>query len=553
MSRFADLFVATCIVAVSTSVGMVLFYQLELPSTLAVAIVLALLLVLMLVNFRNLRQQDRATLDDSVDRLGRRLDQVTADLDSMERRLSSIETNTPRRTRQEMEPVVAEVEVIGALIRQLVETVADLEAQIGGSTGSQRAMPNTHDRPSLVASPAPNLMAAMAAAGDLVPKRFAQLGEKGFLELVRSSIEANRIDVHLQPIVTLPQRKIRFYEALTRLRTADGETIYPADYIPLAEKAGVMPSLDNQILARSLQILKRLTQRTKDVGIFCNVSTTSLGDGQFFPGFLKFLTANKELADELIFEFAQSPLKTLGPLEYEGLRAIQGLGFRFSIDQVSDLRSSFQFLADRGFRYVKISAERMLNGGQALASDIHPADLAHFFSRAGMELIVDRIESETQVVDVLDYSVKYGQGFLFAPPRPVKTEIFAANADVPQPKPAEDAIPVLPSVPVRPVAPPTAPRRAMMSTTAQGGASGPGDLRQPPAAAAADLRPSTAATVGDLRQPLSGIPGELRQQSGGSGGRRAPGQTPQGPPAAEAPPRGNAIAQMIERRTSSTV
>ena len=100
MSRLADLFVATCIVAVSTSVGMVLFYQLELPSTLAVAVVLALLLVLMLVNFRNLRQQDRVTLDGSVDRLTRRLDQVTADLDSMERRLTAIETNGPRRMRQ---------------------------------------------------------------------------------------------------------------------------------------------------------------------------------------------------------------------------------------------------------------------------------------------------------------------------------------------------------------------------------------------------------------------------------------------------------------------
>ncbi|MFX8852638.1 EAL domain-containing protein, partial [Acinetobacter baumannii] len=70
---------------------------------------------------------------------------------------------------------------------------------------------------------------------DLVPKRFATLGEEGYLAIIKQAIEANRIDLHLQPVVTLPQRKIRFYETLTRLRTADGDTLYPADYIPIAE------------------------------------------------------------------------------------------------------------------------------------------------------------------------------------------------------------------------------------------------------------------------------------------------------------------------------
>ena len=41
--------------------------------------------------------------------------------------------------------------------------------------------------------------------------------------IVRGAIEANRIDLYLQPIVTLPQRKVRYYEAMTRLRTEDGD------------------------------------------------------------------------------------------------------------------------------------------------------------------------------------------------------------------------------------------------------------------------------------------------------------------------------------------
>jgi len=413
-----------------------MYYQMDLPATPSVLVVIVLAVMLMIVNLRSLRMQDRTALNDSVEAMTRRINQVAAEFDSLERRISSLETSVPRRARQELEPVVAEVEVIGALIRQVVETVADLESQIGATprprASAAASVPSDvldMNRPALT-DPAVLAMATAAENGDLVPKRFLALGETGFLELIRAAIEANRIDINLQPVVTLPQRKVRFYETLTRLRTADGETLYPADYIPLAEKTGLMPALDNQIMLRTMQILRRLTQRTKEVGIFCNISATSLGNEPFFAEFLGFLEANKHMADELVLEFTQASLKTLGPMEFEGLRALQGLGFKFSLDRIQDLRSSFQFLSERGFRYAKIAADRLLNGGEGLATDIHAADLSSYFSRFGIDLIADHIETEAQVVDVLDFAVKFGQGFLFSPPRPVKADITAANSDV---------------------------------------------------------------------------------------------------------------------------
>ena len=45
------------------------------------------------------------------------------------------------------------------------------------------------------------------------------------LATIRGAIDAGRVDVHLQPTVTLPQRKVRFYEAMSRLRTQSGEVV----------------------------------------------------------------------------------------------------------------------------------------------------------------------------------------------------------------------------------------------------------------------------------------------------------------------------------------
>ena len=48
--------------------------------------------------------------------------------------------------------------------------------------------------------------------------------------------------------------------------------------------------------------------------------------------------------------------------------------------------------------------------------------------RTGIDLIAERIESESTVVDLLDYDVRFGQGYLFSPPRPVRAEALQGAA-----------------------------------------------------------------------------------------------------------------------------
>ena len=83
---------------------------------------------------------------------------------------------------------------------------------------------------------------------------------------------ANRIDLYLQPIVTLPQRKVRYYEAMSRLRTEEGESCWPADFLAHAEAAGLMPKIDNLVVFRCVQVVRRLLLKNRDIGLFCNMS-----------------------------------------------------------------------------------------------------------------------------------------------------------------------------------------------------------------------------------------------------------------------------------------
>jgi cyclic-di-GMP phosphodiesterase TipF (flagellum assembly factor) len=97
------------------------------------------------------------------------------------------------------------------------------------------------------------------------------------------------------------------------------------------------------------------------------------------------------------------------------------------MDHVTDLRIGPRDLSDLGVRFVKIPAPLLLSKTGA-AADIHAADLSDLLGRHGVSLIAERIETEASVVDLLDYDVRFGQGFLFSPPRPVRAEALQGSA-----------------------------------------------------------------------------------------------------------------------------
>ena len=100
----------------------------------------------------------------------------------------------------------------------------------------------------------------------------------------------------------------------------------------------------------------------------------------------------------------------------------------FAVDNLTDLRLEPRELNQRGFRFVKAPAALLFNRTSAASTDIHPADLSDLLGRFGIDLVAEHIESESMVVDLLDYDVRFGQGFLFSPPRPVRAEALQGLA-----------------------------------------------------------------------------------------------------------------------------
>ncbi len=258
------------------------------------------------------------------------------------------------------------------------------------------------------------------------------------LDTVREALAENRVDLYLQPIVGLPQRRTVYYESFSRLRDPTGRVMMPAEYLSVAEPGGLVTSIDNLLLFRCVQIVRRLAKQDRKVGIFCNISTASLADETFFPQFLELLSANRDLAGALIFELGQAAFDARGSVEARNMAKLADLGFRFSLDKVVNLDFDFHDLARSDVKFVKITAKVLLeemverDGRLVLKSlqDLAAEDFAALTRRYGVEIIVEKVESERQIVDILELDIALGQGHLFGEPRPIRDQVLA-EADPP--------------------------------------------------------------------------------------------------------------------------
>ncbi|MDO8534199.1 MAG: EAL domain-containing protein [Xanthobacteraceae bacterium] len=414
MRSYGFLFVATCMATIVVSVGAVLRFAVGMSAVEASLIALVLLFALMTLEVSVARSRDRAEVSDRLEGLARASSDIAREVGELRHRMAMQEAAPVPESKAASEPLAREIGELAELIEEIAQSVA------------------VHD--ALLSAPRPEKAAASTATAGAAEKTgyapsapgapLAGKSEDEIKTLVRDAIAAGRVDLYLQPVVTLPQRKVRYYEALSRMRLKDGAIVDAAQFLGPARAAGLLPRIDERLVHNCVQVVRRLAAKNRDVGLFLNIAPETLADRAVFPEILGYLDANRALAPSLMLEMSQNVYRSLGANEQESLALLAERGFRFSLDRIEDFRIDPRGLADHGVRFIKVPAELMLKRVQDGGAHIHPADLADLLGRYGIDLVADHIESETIVVDLLDFDVRYGQGFLFAPPRPVRADVL---------------------------------------------------------------------------------------------------------------------------------
>jgi cyclic-di-GMP phosphodiesterase TipF (flagellum assembly factor) len=380
-------------------------FELDLVSTALAAALLAIAVLQVrgaLLRARRLREIEGGMADLRAANVS-----VKSALDDTKKKVAEVTLAIAQKSEAREKKITGELQVIEGLVREFASNIAVKLKTLPAAVGAP----------------------GQAAVG--VP-RANGLADPAMLEIIRRSLEENRVDLYLQPVVGLPQRKVRFYEALSRLRSDDGAVIMPAQYIKVAAPAGLMSVVDNLLLFRCVQIVRRLAQKQRDVAVFCNISAHTLSDPEFFPQFLDFMHQHRDLAGQIIFEFTQDSVLAARASEEANLRYLANLGFRLSMDQVTKLDFDLARARRLGFHFLKLRAETLIAGMKNAHAAVAAEDFKDLLSRNGLNLIAERVEDEKTVVQLLEYNVDFAQGYLFGEPRPLRDVAEANDARHPQ-------------------------------------------------------------------------------------------------------------------------
>ncbi|MFC3052439.1 EAL domain-containing protein [Kordiimonas pumila] len=237
--------------------------------------------------------------------------------------------------------------------------------------------------------------------------------EDQLLSVVRSSLSENRVDLYMQPIVSLPSRRTVHFECFSRMRDEEGRIILPRQYMKVAESKGLIGTIDNLLLFRLIQLVRRMGKRRPDLRFFCNMSRYSMADEEFFPQFIDFMTANEEFSRRLIFEVSQEDYNLLDGSVLDRLQTLARKGFGFSMDSVTSFEQDFAALEERRFQFIKAD----INDLATAHPDEGDADaFKASLRRKGMQLIASRIETEDKVLQALEGHIEFAQGYLFGEP-----------------------------------------------------------------------------------------------------------------------------------------
>ena len=232
------------------------------------------------------------------------------------------------------------------------------------------------------------------------------------LQLIREK----QVMPYFQPFIDLASGEIVGHEVLARLRDTDGQIVPAGEFIALAERAGLVATLDFDILERALSLAEERDIRGR---LFFNLTPNAMAIPDFVPRIVESVQKHRIPTSQLAFEITErEAIKNIRIVETM-IRELKELGFLFSIDDFGAGFSSHHYLRAFPVDYLKIDAPFIQGAGRSHAVDLAIVhSIVRLATSLGVQTVGEGIETEADLEAAKSCGVTLGQGFFLGMPAP---------------------------------------------------------------------------------------------------------------------------------------
>lgn len=235
-------------------------------------------------------------------------------------------------------------------------------------------------------------------------------GAQLWAKMLRVGIEQHTFRFFQQPVVSLKTNENLHNEIFSTMLSAEGELVSAMSFIPMAEKMGLMPELDKNIVENFIQQLKQ-KGLDNSASFSLNISPSSFHDEDFIHWLYQKLQSEAALAKQLVLETSEYVVSANVEHFKKIVSDFQALGCRFSLDHFGTAFSPFGYLHDLKLDYIKIHGGLVRGVSQNKDNRFFIQSLCQIAHGLDIQVIAEFVEKEEDYIALKQLGVDAVQGY----------------------------------------------------------------------------------------------------------------------------------------------
>ena len=237
-----------------------------------------------------------------------------------------------------------------------------------------------------------------------------------WVPIIRKALRNNDLFLMFQPVVQLDNGDISHYEVLVRMRGDDGQTITPDQFIPVAERMGLIHAIDLWVVENTIDFLAALPSYRSRIALAINLSGTAFQ----YPDLLQVIRDKLEItwvdAGRLTFEITETAAVDNFEHTRDMIHKIRALGCKFALDDFGAGFCSFNYLKTFPVDYVKIDGQFIRQLDINETDSILVRSMVEIADKLGKQTIAEFVETPGIALKLQELGVNMGQGYAFGKP-----------------------------------------------------------------------------------------------------------------------------------------
>jgi len=243
-------------------------------------------------------------------------------------------------------------------------------------------------------------------------------------QLLEDALVNDQYFLVFQPVVSLQGDNRERYEVRLRLQTANG-VMMPADFIPHAEQAGLMPAVDRWVVRTALRTLSKHLAAKHDTILFLKLSGPTLADADFLGYLAEQLKATGVSGNRLVFQVNEPVAVTQLTHAREAFRGLKQLGCGFSLDHFGSGLNPFQLVKHLPADYLKVDAQLTHNLSESEENQQNIKNLINTAHTMQKQVVAGYLEDASSLALLWQFGADFVQGRFLKEPEPEMNYDFA--------------------------------------------------------------------------------------------------------------------------------